>query len=424
MPVLRRRDAVVVTLAFFLTTTSLAAKPKAPRAPKPTPRPAVLAFTLGDRTALRSLSEHASDIDLLSPQSFAAHPDGQLTGRVPPEVAAAAHGRLAMMPSVVNADFSVDALSTLLESRASRRRLAQALVATAQRQHLRGFVIDFEGLSRAQRQRYVAFLAEIRTRFHAAGLRLGVAVPAPVGSFRDAFDYRAIGLAADMVVLMAYDQHSRSSEPGPIAGYNWVERVVADTVAAIPPAKLLLGLPLYHRSWTEISGFRDSTAGSHGQALSLLNEFGGELQWDPLSRSPWFRIENLGTESTARESKALALDGARESKALALDGARESKAPALDGARESKAPALDGASDVTSDGATHTVWLEDSRSAAEKIELARRYRLAGVAAWRLGQEDPGIWGVFENYRGVKTAPVAQPRHRRAATQSRAALSRR
>jgi spore germination protein YaaH len=280
-----------------------------------------------------------------------------------------------MMPAVVNADFSVEALSALLESRASRARLTVALVAAAQRQHLRGFVIDFEGLSRAQRQHYASFLAQIRTRFHAAGLRLGVAVPAPVGTFRDAFDYQAIGRAADTVVLMAYDQHSRGSAPGPIAGYNWVERVVADTVAAIPAAKLLLGLPLYHRSWTETSGFRDSTAGSHGQALSLLNELGGELQWDPLSRSPWFRIENLGTES-----------------------------------------------DISRDGATHTVWLEDSRSVSEKIELARRYKLAGVAAWRLGQEDPGIWDVFENYRGARTAPVTPPRHRRAATQSRAAVS--
>jgi spore germination protein YaaH len=312
-------------------------------------------------------------MDLLSPQAFAAQPDGHLTGRIPPEIAAAAQGRLAIMPAVVNADFSVDALSALLQSRASRTRLTLALVAAAQRQRLRGFVIDFEGLSRAQRQHYAAFLAEMRTRFHAAGLRLGVAVPAPVGTFRDAFDYKAIGRAADLVVLMAYDQHSRGSAPGPIAGYNWVERVVADTVATIPPAKLLLGLPLYHRSWTETSGFRDSTAGSHGQALSLLNESGGALQWDPLSRSPWFRIENPGTESGASPDSA-------------------------------------------------TVWLEDSRSVSEKIELARRYKLAGVAAWRLGQEDPGIWGVFENYRGAKLTPVAQPRHRRA-TQSRAALAR-
>jgi spore germination protein YaaH len=262
----------------------------------------------------------------------------------------------------------VEALSELLSSRASRTRLALGLIATAQRQRLRGFVIDFEGLSKAQRQNYTAFLADLRTRFHAAGLRLGVAVPAPVGTFREAFDYLAIGRAADIVVLMAYDQHSRGSAPGPIAGYNWVEHVVADTVTAIPPAKLLLGLPLYHRSWTETAGFRDSTAGSHGQALSLLNEFGGELQWDPLARSSWFRIEtrieNLATDA---------------------------------------------------DSSTNTVWLEDSRSVSEKIELARRYKLAGVAAWRLGQEDPGIWGVFESYRGAKAAPVAPARHRRAKT---------
>jgi spore germination protein YaaH len=367
-------------LVFLVAATLLVAGTKTPKTPgAPHARPTVLAFTLGDRTALRSLSEHATNLDLLSPQAFQAHSDGRLTGRIPADVAAAAaQGHLPMMPAVVNAEFSVEALSTLLESRASRARIAAALVTAAARQHLRGFVIDFEGLSRAERQHYALFLEEARVRFHKAGLRLGVAVPAPVGSFREAFDFAAVGRAADIVVLMAYDQHSRGSAPGPIAGYNWVERVVADTVAAIPAAKVLLGLPLYHRSWTESPGFRDSTAGSHRQALSLLNESGGALQWDPLSRSPWFRIENLGTEADSSG-----------------DG-----------------------------GATHTVWLENSRSVAEKIELARRYKLAGVAAWRLGQEDPGVWGVFENYRGAIKAPAIRPRHRRAATQSRAALARR
>ncbi len=375
-----KTHAGLVLHAAMLAATVAYAKPARPTVPTKSPvhaaprvaatRPTVLAFSLGDRHAAQSLSEHARNLDILSPAVFSAHADGRLTGHISPELASA-RGRVQMMPSVVNADFSVEGLSALLNSKSARSRLAQNLVTTAKKLHLRGFVIDFEGLSRSERQRYPAWLSDVHARFRAAGLRLGVAVPAPVGTFREAFDNRAIGRATDLVILMAYDQHSRGSAPGPIAGYNWVERVLADTVEAIPPSKLLLGLPMYHRSWTKSSGSRDSTAGSHRQALSLLNELGAELQWDPLSRSPWFRIESLGTESDD-----------------ALSGAK----------------------------ATNTVWLEDSRSVSEKIELARRFKLAGVAAWRLGQEDPDIWGVFESYRGVTIASAksAPPRrHRRA-----------
>jgi len=45
-----------------------------------------------------------------------------------------------------------------------------------------------------------------------------------------------------------------------------------------------------------------------------------------------------------------------------------------------------------------TTWLEDSRSVAEKAALAKRFALGGVAAWRLGQEDPEVWPVLEQYR--------------------------
>src|SRR5258708_8531936 len=133
---------------------------------------------------------------------------------------------------------------------------------------------------------------------------------------------------------MAYDQHTRSSRPGPIAGYNWVEHAVSETLNVVPNHKMLLGVPLYHRKWSD----DPTTAGSHREAMSLLDSAGADLQWDELARSPWF-----------------------------------------------EAPG-------------QVVWLENSRSIGEKVDLAKRYKLAGVAAWRLGQEDPDVWSDFQEYR--------------------------
>lgn len=47
------------------------------------------------------------------------------------------------------------------------------------------------------------------------------------------------------------------------------------------------------------------------------------------------------------------------------------------------------------DGKTHTVWFEDSRSFSAKLALVDRYKLSGIAIWRLGQEDPAIWNILK-----------------------------
>ena len=156
--------------------------------------------------------------------------------------------------------------------------------------------------------------------------------------FRSTYDYQAIGRLADQFILMAYDQHHRLGPPGPIAGYNWVATALEETLSLVPAPKVWLGLPLYHRDWGEAG----SSTGSHAEALSHLEQGGGEMQWDELAREAWF--------STTR------------------------------------------------DGAVQTTWLENSRSIAEEIGLAKRYHLGGVAAWRLGQEDPEVWDVLEQYR--------------------------
>ena len=38
--------------------------------------------------------------------------------------------------------------------------------------------------------------------------------------------------------------------------------------------------------------------------------------------------------------------------------------------------------------------LEDAQSVAEKVKLISKYELAGVAEWKLGFENSGIWSVI------------------------------
>jgi len=46
------------------------------------------------------------------------------------------------------------------------------------------------------------------------------------------------------------------------------------------------------------------------------------------------------------------------------------------------------------DGSSYEIWVEDAQSIAEKVKLIPKYKLAGVAQWKLGFENSSIWKVI------------------------------
>jgi len=144
-------------------------------------------------------------------------------------------------------------------------------------------------------------------------------------------DYAAIGKAADLVCLMAYDWHWSTGPSGPIAPYDWVERVIKYSITQIPAHKLLLGVGLFGYDWVGTT----ATNLTWRQVITLAAQDQVDEAWDVGAQSPHFSY--------------------------------------------------------TVNGVQHDVWYENGRSAAAKFDLAKQYGLGGVELWRLGGEDPAIW---------------------------------
>ena len=51
----------------------------------------------------------------------------------------------------------------------------------------------------------------------------------------------------------------------------------------------------------------------------------------------------------------------------------------------------------TVDTATYKVWLEDEQSIEPKLKLMKEHKLAGTAAWALGQESAEVWTLIQKY---------------------------
>ena len=67
--------------------------------------------------------------------------------------------------------------------------------------------------------------------------------------WRGAYDIAAIAKYVDLVCLMTYDQHTRWTEPGPVAGWDWTVENLNYALKVVPKEKLSLGIPLYGYHW-------------------------------------------------------------------------------------------------------------------------------------------------------------------------------
>lgn len=194
-----------------------------------------------------------------------------------------------------------------------------------------GVQLDFETVVAKDRADFWSFVADLKAKLGRKILSL--AVPAHLSPVDDSFPYSKLGTIVDRLIVMAYDEHWSGSRPGPIASLDWGERVAQWALKELGPDKLVMGAPLYGRSWGERTLSRAHTFNS---AAGLLRSKGLD-QPQRTGSIPFFEYDET----------------------------------------------------------VHVrMYYEDKVSQQARLE---RYFAAGVrkmAFWRLGQEDPSLWDVL------------------------------
>lgn len=297
----------------------------------------LIAFVANTADANSSLAQHQSALNWVSAIGWTAQSDGTIDGALDPgAVDSAQKARLPLWPDLTN-DFS-DASGT--DSLLNSQQAVSALVtATAQAVVSGGFPgvnLDFEGMNASDKNAYTAFVKALASALHSHGAQLTVdVVPHGVSGtnrFSAAYDVPALGSAADFIDVMAYDQHGEGGSPGPVAGLDWVKAELANTTPGLAPSHTLLGIPLYGRTWSNGSG----ASASYPEVIAELESPGARVDYDFSAQTPFI---------------------------------------------------------ASSDGSSLT-YFDDADSLQRKIALAHQQGLAGVAAWRLGFEDPSFWSLF------------------------------
>ncbi len=288
---------------------------------------------------------HAGYVDIFAPQSYAFYPDGTLNVTITPDLVNFAHAHgIRIMPLVTNGAFNASTTVSILDDPLKRGTAIASLVTEAQNRGYMGWQFDFEQIPVAYKDDYSRFIADAATAFHAAGLKISVAVVAKVSdvptdykgklwnNLIGAYDYDALASSTDFISIMSYDDPEST---GPVVEFPWLLRVVAYARAHIPDEKISLGIPLYYWKWNDYTGKLIGIGGYEALQKVFKKYPHAPYYYDPTYEAPSIYYRENGTP--------------------------------------------------------YTVWYENARSIAAKVALVKKYHLHGVSFWSLGLENPSIY---------------------------------
>ncbi|NHW39076.1 SH3 domain-containing protein [Paenibacillus aceris] len=245
--------------------------------------------------------------------------------------------------------FDPDVTNKVLSTYDLRMKVIKQLLGFAQTYKLQGINIDFENVYLKDKDNLVQFVREMTPFMHEQGLAVSIDVtPKSSNEMWSVFyDRPALAEVVDYMMVMAYDEYwATSPKSGSVSSLPWTERSVTQILNAdkVPPSKLVLGVPYYTRQWTE---------------------------------------ETKNGKLTAT-SKTLTMEAAQ---AIIKD--RKLTPTFLPDTGQNYVEYKDGEKLIR-------IWLEDETSMKARLDLVKKYNLAGVATWRRGFEQSSMWKVIQD----------------------------
>ncbi|WP_258042609.1 glycosyl hydrolase family 18 protein [Paenibacillus sp. UNC499MF] len=287
-------------------------------------------------------------LNVVSPTWFhLADEKGSIKNQADPAYIKWAHSRNYQIWALFDNSFEPNMTGKALGSYETRLNMISQLLSFTKQYNLQGINIDFENMNKSDGPHLVQFVREMAPLLHEQGLVLSIDVTAKSGSdaWSRVYNRPALAAAVDYMMLMAYDEHWASSpKSGSVASLPWVERSLKQILDEdkVPPSKLVLGIPFYTRIWTE----EQKDEGIKVSSKAVFME------------KPRKIIQEKGLTPQFREDTGQNYVEYKE------------------------------------DGKLNRIWLEDETSVKARLEIVSKYKLAGVASWRRGFEEPAIWQVI------------------------------
>lgn len=284
-------------------------------------------------------------VNVVSPTWFSIiDQEGTVENKADPAYVSWAHRKgmevWGLLSNSFNPELTTEALSTFER----RKSIVDQMISFAREYDLDGINIDFENVHTKDGPNVTQFLREIKPIAREHDLILSIDVtPKSQSEMWSAFlDRKSLGNITDYLMVMAYDEHwAASPKAGSVASLPWTEASVKRILQEdeVPPQKVVLGIPLYTRVWSETPEK-------------------GEIK---------VTSKSLGMESAAAILEKFKL----KPKFRATEGQNYVQ--------------------YTEDGVVKKIWLEDRLSLGARVGLAKSLKLGGIGVWNRAFADGNTW---------------------------------
>ncbi|MES2003853.1 MAG: glycosyltransferase [Bacteroidota bacterium] len=295
-------------------------------------------YVAWDAQSFFSLRKNISKMNLVLPEWFFIDPNAdtlfssmEKDKRAYDLIKASGVKVMPMLSNSFNSKFNGAALHRILNSPAKTDRLINDVVKLLKRYNFQGINVDFEELQESNNEVLANFEKKLYNVLHSNGFL----VTQNVSPYNEDYNYKELAKYNDYIFLMAYDQHSESTKPGPISSQKWIQNAVNNLASHISPAKIVLNLAAYGYDWS-----KDTTTNlSYQEALALARESDGHVVFDNDTYNLHYKY-------------------------------------------------YDGEDKI------HDVYFTDAGTNFNAMRFATEYGLAGTAVWRLGSEDDRLWQFY------------------------------
>ncbi len=334
---------LIFSSIFFVPTYSVEALTSSQISQKTSASYTRIFYYQEGKNSRASFKANVNSIDVFAPQTYSFNSSGNLVGSVKADLLEIAkNNNIKVMPLVTNGSFGQASLKTILDNPKNQDIYIALLVGEAKKYNYWGWQLDFEQMDLSYRDKFSAFVKKFGDTMKREGLISSVAVIAQVSEnpadypknlwqrIIGVYDYKSLANSTDIISLMSYDD---PESKGPVARYSWMERVIKHSLTLVPAEKLSLGIPLYYWKWADATGKLVGIGGYSG-IKTILNTYKVTKGYSIEEQAPYIKY-------TSAKKK-------------------------------------------------YTIWYEDGRSIAKKIDLISLNKLHGFSAWALGLESPDV----------------------------------
>lgn len=236
--------------------------------------------------------------------------------------------------------FDKKPVQAIINDPAKRQGIITQIIDTLSHYGLQGINIDFEEIGGTGNEPLVNFQKQFYNALHARGFTVSMDVQA----MNEDYDIRQLAAYNDHIMLMAYDQYSDATGPGPISGQKWIEQQLDWLDDRVVTSKIILGLAGYGRDWVKENDDQHVEDISFFDAIAKAKVANAAIRFDNDSYNLNYSYTMPGDEAD--------------------------------------------------DSSSHQVWFTDAATLFNIMRFADDYSTAGTALWHLGGEDPRIWNFY------------------------------